>query len=89
VTEKLWDALLCWCLPIYYGSGAAEKMIPEDAIVRLPDLGEGGLDVVRKALADPGLWERRLPAIAEARRRALGDLRLVSWIERELRGAGL
>lgn len=22
VSEKLWDALLCWCLPIYYGGSA-------------------------------------------------------------------
>jgi hypothetical protein len=84
VTEKLWDALLCWCLPVYYGSGAADRMIPPEAMVRLPDLGEAGLAVLREAVADTGLWERRLPAIAEARRRTLGDLRLVEWARREL-----
>ncbi len=27
VSEKLWDALLCWCLPIYYGGSAADKLL--------------------------------------------------------------
>jgi Glycosyltransferase family 10 (fucosyltransferase) C-term len=88
VTEKLWDALLCWCLPVYLGSRAADAMIPPEAIVRLPDLGEGGLETLQRTLATPRLWEERLPAIAEARRRALGDLRLVEWIKRELAAAG-
>ncbi len=84
ITEKLWDALACWCLPIYYGSGAADKLIPAEAIVRLPDLGAKGLDVLTSCLANPRLWEDRLPAIGEARRRAMGELRIVEWIKREL-----
>jgi hypothetical protein len=84
VTEKLWDALLCWCLPIYHGSRAADRMIPADSFLRLPDVGERGFGVLREALAAPELWEQRLPAIAEARRRALGELRLVEWIRCEL-----
>jgi hypothetical protein len=85
VTEKIWDALLCWCLPLYYGSGAAEKMIPPEAFVRLPDLGARGIETVKQTMADPGLWERRLDAIAEARRRILGPLRLVEWMVKQLR----
>lgn len=83
VTEKLWDALLCWSLPLYYGSSAAERLIPADAIVRLPDLGARGVETVKAALADRDLWTRRVDAIAEARRRALGDLRLLEWLRRE------
>ena len=85
VTEKIWDPLLCWCLPLYYGSGAAEKMIPPEAFVRLPDLGPRGIETVKQTLADPNLWERRLDAIAEARRRILGPLRLVEWMAKQLR----
>jgi hypothetical protein len=79
VTEKLWDALLCWCLPLYYGSAAAETLVPAESFVRLPDLGEEGVEAVRRAAADPGLWASRVEAIAEARRRVLGPLRLVEW----------
>ena len=82
--EKLWDALVCWSLPIYYGSAAADRLIPPDAFVRLPDLGEAGMDVLRRTLGQPQLWEQRLPAITEARQRTLGDLRLIEWVKREL-----
>jgi hypothetical protein len=84
VTEKLWDPLLCWSLPLYFGSRAADRLVPPESFVRLPDLGAGGVDAVRAAVARPSLWEERLDAVAEARRRALGDLRLVEWIRREV-----
>lgn len=80
VTEKLWDALICWTLPIYYGSGAADHVAPAGSFIRLPDLGPAGLECVREALANPGLWDERRDAIAEARRRALHELNLVEWI---------
>ncbi|MDX2215271.1 MAG: glycosyltransferase family 10, partial [Oculatellaceae cyanobacterium bins.114] len=28
VSEKLWDSLLAWCLPIYYGGSAADRLLP-------------------------------------------------------------
>ena len=83
MTEKLWDPLVCWSLPIYFGSRAADKLIPPEAFIRLPDLGERGVRTVQEALADPGIWNRRLEAMAEARRRAMGELRLVEWLARE------
>lgn len=84
VSEKLWDPLLCWSLPIYHGSRAADSMIPTDAFIRLPDLGPAGKAVLRDTLANPNLWRERLHAIAEARRRILSDLRLVEWIRRSI-----
>lgn len=86
ITEKIWDALLCWCVPLYYGTRAVDKLIPAEAFVRLPDLGEAGLETVKRTLAETGLWEKRVSAMAEARRRALGELRLVEWIKHELAG---
>ncbi len=84
VTEKLWDSLMCWSLPLYYGSRAIEKLLPPEAYVRLPDLGEAGVQTVKAALADRGLYARRLDAIAHARTRPLGDLRLVEWLSQSL-----
>lgn len=84
VTEKLWDALLAWCLPIYHGSGAWEGLIPPEAVLRLPSLDAAGIDVVRDALRDPGIYERALPAIARARELILGELRAVAWYRREM-----
>lgn len=86
VTEKLWDPLLCWSLPLYHGPRAAERVLPEGSFVRLPDLGAAGVQAVREALAHPHWWEERLDAMAEARARILGDLRMVEWIRREVVG---
>lgn len=86
VSEKLWDALLCWCVPLYWGSGALDRMIPEEAVIRLPDLGEGGVACVLGALADPDAYASRLEAVAEARRRILGDLRMVEWARHKVMG---
>jgi len=79
LSEKLWDPLLCWSLPLYFGSGAADSLIPSDAFVRIPDLGVAGVEVVKAALANPGLREERLDAMARARRLALGELRITEW----------
>ncbi len=87
ITEKLWDALLCWCLPFYFGHASVDDLVPAECYIRLPDLGDAGVEVVREALANPGLWDERRDAIAEARHRILGDLRMVEWIRREIVGA--
>jgi len=83
-SEKLWDALLSWCLPLYHGSRAMDGMVPPEAVVRVPDLGSRGVQAVRETLTNSSLWRERLPFIAEARRRILGELRLVEWARREL-----
>ncbi len=87
VSEKLWDALACWCLPLYYGSGAIAQLIPEDSYVRIPDLGDNGVRLVADVMRDTDLWRRRLNAISEARRRMLGELRIVEWLAREIESA--
>lgn len=80
VTEKLWDPLLCWSLPIYYGSRAADSLIPEGAFVRIPSLDARGVEVVRETIADPSAWASRLGTIHEARSKILGELRLIEWM---------
>lgn len=80
LSEKLWDPLLCWSLPLYYGSKAADSLIPNDAFIRVPDLSHAGVDAVKAALAKPGLRDERLGAIGESRQRALGDLRITEWV---------
>ncbi len=85
VSEKLWDALACWALPLYHGPAAPDRLLPSGSFVRIPTLDSAGIEIVRAAIADPSLWKRSLEAVAEARRRMLGDLRLVEWIARNAR----
>lgn len=80
VSEKLWDALLCWCLPIYYGGGAADKLLPPGSFLRLPSLDEKGMEYIREVTASPDAWMEAKDAIAEARQVILHKLNLMNWL---------
>ncbi|MGB3137296.1 MAG: glycosyltransferase family 10 [Nodosilinea sp.] len=79
-SEKLWDALLSWCLPIYYGGGAADKLLPPGSFLRLPSLDEKGIEYIREVTASPDAWFEAKGAIAEARQVILHKLNLINWL---------
>jgi hypothetical protein len=80
VSEKLWDALLAWCLPIYYGGSAADKLLPPGSFLRLPSLDEKGLSYIQEVTATPDAWYEAKAAIAEARQIILHKLNLLNWL---------
>ncbi len=80
VSEKLWDALLSWCLPIYYGGSAADQLLPPGSFLRLPSLDEAGLRYLQEVTASPDAWYDAKAAIAEARQIILHKLNLVNWL---------
>jgi hypothetical protein len=80
VSEKLWDALLSWCLPIYYGGSAADKLLPPGSFLRLPSLDEKGLQYIQDVTATPDAWYDAQTAIAEARQVILHKLNLLNWL---------
>lgn len=80
VSEKLWDALLAWCLPIYYGGPAADKLLPPGSFLRLPSLDEKGLAYIKEVTATPDAWYAAKDAIAEARQIILHKLNLLNWL---------
>ncbi len=81
-TEKLADAFLGACLPIYYGCPNAEEYFPEESFLRLnlADV-DATAEMIERAIHD-GLWEARLPAILEARRRVVQDYGTIATIVR-------
>lgn len=79
-SEKLWDALLAWCLPIYYGGSAADKLLPPGSFLRLPSLDEKGIAYIREVTASPDAWHEAKEAIAEARQIILHKLNLLEWL---------
>ncbi|MGL5876083.1 MAG: glycosyltransferase family 10 domain-containing protein [Xenococcaceae cyanobacterium] len=79
-SEKLWDALLCWCLPIYYGGVAADKLLPEGSFLRLPSMDEKGLAYVREVTSNLDAWYEAKDKIAEARQIILHKLNLLEWL---------
>lgn len=84
ITEKFWDPLLSWSVPLYYGSRAVDQLVPPECFIRIPSLDAAGVEVVKQAVSDPGVRERRLEAMAEARRRCLEELRVPLWLHRQL-----
>lgn len=80
VSEKLWDALLAWCLPLYYGGSAADRLLPPGSFLRLPSLDQQGIDWIREITATPDAWYAAKDAIAEARQIILHRLNLMNWL---------
>lgn len=80
VSEKLWDSLLAWCLPIYYGGSAADKLMPPGSFLRLPSLDEKGIAYIKEVTATPDAWYEAKDAIAEARQIILHKLNLMNWL---------
>ncbi|OUL21680.1 glycosyltransferase [Nostoc sp. T09] len=80
VSEKMWDSLLAWCLPIYYGGSAADKLLPPGSFLRLPSLDEKGSAYIQEVTATPDAWYAAKDAIAEARQIILHKLNLGNWL---------
>jgi hypothetical protein len=80
VSEKLWDALLGWCLPIYYGGSAADKLLPKGSFLRLPSLDEKGIAYIKEVTSSLDAWHEAKEKIAEARQIILHELNLLKWL---------
>jgi hypothetical protein len=80
ISEKLWDSLLGWCLPIYYGGSDAEKLLPPKSFLRLPSLDQKGVDYIQEVTSSLDAWYEAKDAIAEARQIILYELNLLNWL---------
>jgi len=81
-TEKIADCFLAYCLPFYYGPPNIGDYFPEDAVIPIDIFDiDGAEETIRAAIA-MGLYEKRLPAIIEARKRVLNDYNLMTVIAR-------
>jgi GR25 family glycosyltransferase involved in LPS biosynthesis/glycosyltransferase involved in cell wall biosynthesis len=73
-TEKIWEALLCECLPFYWGCPNLENYINPNAFVRLPleDIEESKR-IVEQAIKEDW-WSMRIDAIREAKKKIINEL---------------
>lgn len=72
-TEKLADAFLGGCLPIYFGCPNVFDYFPEDSLIPIGlDDFDAACETIRKVIADD-IYQKRLPAIREARRLVLEE----------------
>ncbi len=68
-TDKISDPILALCLTFYAGDEKLGEMLPEESFVPIPiDDHEAVLEIIQRTIRN-GEYEKRLPAIREARRR--------------------
>jgi hypothetical protein len=80
-TEKLADPFLGYAVPIYYGCPNVYDYFPEDSLILIDIYDvEGSIEKIKKVIAIPGEYERRLPAVKEARRRVIEEYNLLAMI---------
>ncbi len=83
-TEKLADAFLGVTLPFYCGCPNAAEYFPQDSFIPLDiDDVEGSAQIIRRAIQD-GEYEKRLPAILEARRLVMERHNIFAVLSREI-----
>jgi len=83
-TEKLADAFLGLTLPFYCGCPNLTEYFPEESFIRI-DIHDfdGAVAIIREAIANRE-FDRRLPAIIEARRRVMFEYNLFAVVAREI-----
>jgi hypothetical protein len=85
-SEKIGDALLAWCMPIYWGCTNLSDYLPEESFVRIDIESDDVVNRIREIVASD-VRERNLDAIAEARERILNYHQLWPRWERDIIGA--
>jgi len=83
MSERLFDDLLLYSLPIYFGGKGAEKYLPKGSVFQL-DINGNGSDFID--LLNDDLYEISLPAIIEARDIILNKLQLWATIHKAIFG---
>jgi hypothetical protein len=79
-TEKLADCFLAWSVPFYYGCTNLEKYFPENSFIRIDiNQPEKCVETIKSVLQARD-WEKRIPAIEEARNLVLNKFQLFPHI---------
>ena len=73
-SEKIWEPILCECLPFYWGCPNLEEYIDHMAFVRL-DLNnmEESLSIIKKAIEEDW-WSQRIDIIRKEKERIINEL---------------
>jgi hypothetical protein len=80
-TEKIWEALICECLPFYWGCPNLEDHIDPQAFVRLPNDPLKAAEIIRQAVEEDW-WSQRIDKIREAKKKVVTELGFFPVISR-------
>lgn len=82
ITEKLFDPFLGLTLPIYAGAPNVFDYFPEESLIPINlSSPQQAADIIRKLIRDKA-WEKRIPAIKEARRLVLEEYHVFALINK-------
>lgn len=81
-TEKLADPFLGLSLPFYFGAPNAADYFPAESFIAIDIRKPDEAFAIMRAAIDNGEYEKRLPAIIEARRRVLEEHNILTLIAR-------
>ena len=88
-TEKIADCFLTWTVPIYYGCCNLEKYFPADAFIRIDiEKPKEAIEIIKRTLREDD-WNRRVPALEEARRRVLYEYQIFPMLAKLLKSGPL
>lgn len=80
-SEKLADAFLGFCVPIYCGAPNIYDYFPKDSLIRIDiDKPKEAIQIIKDVISIPGEYQRRFKAVKEARRRVIYEYNLVAMI---------
>lgn len=86
-TEKIADCFLSWTVPFYHGCTNLERYFPPDSFLRIDiDRPAEAVETIR-CIASEDDWQRRLPALEEARRRVLHEFQLFPFLVEQFRAS--
>ncbi len=83
-TEKLSDAYLGYCMPIYDGCSNLEDYFPADSYIKIDMRDPAAAFATIDAAMASGAYEAALPSIVEARRRVIEEYNLPMMIGRAI-----
>lgn len=72
-SEKLTDAFLAGCFPLYYGAPNIKQFFPANSLVAIDVRRPADVAAQLLTLLENDVWTQRLPQLTEARRRVLLD----------------
>jgi glycosyltransferase involved in cell wall biosynthesis len=87
-TEKVADCFLSWTLPLYDGCTNLEDYFDPESFIRIDARDHAGTLRRIEELCRSDEWERRMPAIAESRRRVLSEYQLFPAFARIIKAYG-
>ena len=82
-TEKVADCFLAYCVPFYFGADDIGNIFPEGSFIPIDIFDIDGAETIIRNEIKSESYEKRLPALIEARSRVLRDYNLMTFIARK------